>query len=155
MELTLRRRLAAGAATVVALGGAGSGAALACGGDGHDLPAARMAFTLRVAQHGVQFRQPALLRSVTSYLGISRADLAARVAAGETLAQIADATPGKSADGLVAAIVKSARTRLDALVARGALSASVEQRLLARLSEAVRRLVEGRPVVPPRPGSPR
>ena len=157
MELTLRRRLAAGAATVVALGGVGTGTAVACNGpgDGHDVPAAQMAFTLRVAQHGVRFGQPALLRSATADLGISGADLAARLRSGQTLAQIADAIPGKSADGLVDAIVKAARTRLDPLVARGALSASVEQRVLARLTVAIRRLVDGRPVVPPMRGAPR
>jgi hypothetical protein len=76
----------------------------------------------------------------------------AQLRAGKTLAQIADATPGKSASALVAAIVESVRTKLDARVADGRLSAAEEQRLLDRLATRVRFLVDGFPMIPLKPG---
>ena len=48
---------------------------------------------------------------VTTYLGISNIDLLAQLRAGKTLAQIANATSGKSASGLIAALVADAKTR--------------------------------------------
>lgn len=48
---------------------------------------------------------------VTSYLGISTPDLLARLRAGKTLAQIANETSGKSASGLIAALVADAKQR--------------------------------------------
>jgi hypothetical protein len=51
------------------------------------------------------------LEAVTSYLGISNSDLYAQLRAGKTLAQIADATSGKSAAGLIAALVADAKQR--------------------------------------------
>ncbi|HKU59297.1 MAG TPA: hypothetical protein VJP39_06800 [Gaiellaceae bacterium] len=48
---------------------------------------------------------------VTSYLGISNSDLLTQLRAGKTLAQIANATSGKSASGLIAALVADAKQR--------------------------------------------
>lgn len=48
---------------------------------------------------------------VTSYLGISSTELLTQLRAGKTLAQIANATPGKSASGLIAALVADAKQR--------------------------------------------
>src|SRR5207245_9230585 len=59
-----------------------------------------------------------------SYLGLSPARLRADLAAGMTLAQIADATPGKSTRGLIDALIASRRARLAAAVASGRLSAA-------------------------------
>ena len=54
------------------------------------------------------------LQAVTSYLGISADALATQLRAGKTLAQIANATQGKSASGLIDALVADATKRFGA-----------------------------------------
>ena len=56
------------------------------------------------------------LQAVTSYLGISTDALATQLRAGKTLAQIANATQGKSASGLIDALVADATKRFGANV---------------------------------------
>jgi D-Tyr-tRNAtyr deacylase len=51
------------------------------------------------------------LAAASTYLGISQSDLQADLQKGETLAQVANATSGKSASGLIAALVADARSR--------------------------------------------
>jgi energy-converting hydrogenase Eha subunit B len=63
--------------------------------------------------------------------------------AGQTLAQIANATPGKSAAGLVAAIMASLKTKLDAAVTAGKLSATTESAIMTRLNTKVTAVVNG------------
>ncbi len=72
-----------------------------------------------------------------SYLGLSAATLRTDLASGKTLAQIAAGTPGKTADGLKAAVLASAKTRLDAAVASGTITRGQESARLARLSARV------------------
>ena len=69
------------------------------------------------------------LRVVTSYLGITRAQLKAALVSGKDLAQIAQ-EQGKTADGLVAALVAAAKSRLHRA---GHLSAAQEQAILDRM----------------------
>jgi hypothetical protein len=57
--------------------------------------------------HG--FGGPGPLSAAASYLGISQSALATQLQAGKTLAQIANATSGKSAAGLIAALVADAK----------------------------------------------
>jgi energy-converting hydrogenase Eha subunit B len=76
------------------------------------------------------------------YLGLTPQQLHAQLRAGHSLAQIADATPGKSAAGLVAAMVAVARSRLDAAVAAGTLSARAEAKRLAVLPVRLRARLE-------------
>jgi hypothetical protein len=68
------------------------------------------------------------------YLGISAATLRTDLASGKTLAQIAATTPGKTADGLKAAVLATTKSRLDAAVASGAITSAQESTRLARLS---------------------
>jgi len=68
------------------------------------------------------------------YLGISAVTLRTDLASGKTLAQIASTTPGKTADGLKAAVLATAKSRLDAAVASGAITGAQESTRLARLS---------------------
>jgi hypothetical protein len=56
---------------------------------------------------------------VRSYLGLTQAQIHRQLRAGKTLAQIADATPGKSAAGLSAALLQARRSRLEAMVKAG------------------------------------
>lgn len=55
---------------------------------------------------------PGGLDAAATYLGISQSSLATQLQAGKTLAQIANATSGKSAAGLVAALVADAKQHL-------------------------------------------
>src|SRR6266566_7270857 len=107
MRLALKRRLAAaGVAVVVALAGS-AGTALACHGDGARTANA-VTFTTFQGAGGLHYggwlgwngRYDGS-RIVTSYLGLTAAALKADLGAGQTLAQIANATPNKSAQGLV------------------------------------------------------
>lgn len=75
-----------------------------------------------------------------TYLGMSREDLAAARKNGQSLAQIAKAK-GKSVDGLVAAIVAPAKTRLAKAVANGRLTQQRSDEILARLTDRVEKLV--------------
>ena len=80
--------------------------------------------------------------TASTYLGISREDLMARVRAGETLASIANATAGKSRAGLIAAIVAESTAKIDAAVTAGTITAEQATRLKAELTEHATRMVD-------------
>ena len=84
-----------------------------------------------------------LLKAAAQYLQIDRAELAKDVRSGQTLAQIATAR-GKPVDGLEAAMVGAVKTKLDAAVSAGRLSAAQEQTKLARVQKLVDRLVNAK-----------
>ncbi len=77
-----------------------------------------------------------------TYLGRSKAQIRAEVRSGKSLAEIADATPGKSAAGLIEAIVAARKARLAAEVAAGALSQAEESELVSSLDRRVTAKVE-------------
>jgi hypothetical protein len=83
-------------------------------------------------------------KAVASYLGITQAQLRSALVSGQSLAQIAKAH-GKTTDGLVAAIVGVAKTRLDRAVAEKNLTAAQEQAILGRLETVVKTLVTHSP----------
>jgi hypothetical protein len=91
---------------------------------------------------GATVRGP--LAAAASYLGLSGAQLRTELRAGRTLAQIAQATPGRSRAGLIAALLAGRRARLDALVAEGALTAAREQRWLSLLQARIGARVDRR-----------
>ncbi len=78
-----------------------------------------------------------------AYLGITPLQLRDELRSGRTLAQIADATPGKSSTGLLDALVSARKERLDHGVAAGkvtqARAARSEQRLDKRMSALLQR----------------
>jgi hypothetical protein len=74
----------------------------------------------------------------SGYLGVSPSKLSHRVKTGSSLGQIADATPGKSASGLIDAIVAARASKLKKL----GLPASTERARLARYRERTTYLVE-------------
>ena len=86
-------------------------------------------------------RHGALRAAVLSYLGLSRHQLITQMKTGKTLAQIADATPGKSAAGLTEALVNAIKPRLDAAVAAHRLSKKDEATHLTRLETRISRLL--------------
>jgi hypothetical protein len=82
------------------------------------------------------------LRTITSYLGITQAQLQSALASGKSLAQIAQAH-GKTADGLVAALVAVTKARLDKAVAAKHLTAAQEKAILARMQDFIKSAVNG------------
>lgn len=91
------------------------------------------AFVHRIAR--AKLKHPA-----AEYLGMSREELAAARKSGTSLAQLAE-SKGKSVDGLVAAIVAPAKTRLAKAVANGRLTQQRSDEILARLTDRVEKLV--------------
>ena len=79
--------------------------------------------------------RPALLAVALSYLGLERRALRNQLRSGMTLAQVADATPGRSAAGLREAILAAIRQRLDGRVAAHALTAAVAKHRLSHLED--------------------
>jgi len=84
-----------------------------------------------------------LLKAAAQYLQIDRAELHKDVRSGQTLAQIAQAK-GKSVSGLEGAMVAAVKTKLDAAVTAGKITAAREQVVLARVQKAVHRLVSAK-----------
>ncbi len=70
--------------------------------------------------------------AAASYLGLTEAELRTQLESGKTLAQVATAQ-GKSVEGLKQAILTAAKTKLDADVAAGKLTAAQEQTMLDNL----------------------
>ncbi len=83
-----------------------------------------------------------LSAAARDYLGLSRQDLAQQLRDGRSLADIANATPGKSRDGLVAAITSAADARIDQAQAGGKLTADQAAQLKTRVGEMVARFVD-------------
>lgn len=76
------------------------------------------------------------------YLGLTQQELMQQLRAGKSLAAVASATPGKSRDGLVAAITAATDARIDQAQAAGRLTADQAARLKTRVGEAVARIVD-------------
>ena len=77
------------------------------------------------------------LAAAAAYLGTSRGRLAARISAGRTLAQIAAATPGKSAAGVTKAVVASRKRSIAAEAASAGITSATEAALLRNLPRRV------------------
>ena len=92
--------------------------------------------------HFGRFGHVEKLETAASYLGLSEAELRERLADGKTLAEIAKAE-GKSVDGLVQALVKDAKARLDQAVAAGKLTRAEADEIAERLGERITDLVNG------------
>jgi len=88
------------------------------------------------------------LDGAAGYLGLTDEQLRTELESGKTLAQIA-ADHGKSADGLVDALVAAAKKKLDAAVAAGRLTKAEAASMLNGLKERITNLVNGR--LPPHP----
>lgn len=77
-----------------------------------------------------------------SYLGLSGAQIRTELRAGKTLAQIAVAQ-GKTADGLIAALVAAAKAKLANAVSAGRLSSSQEATIESNLQSEITAIVNG------------
>jgi hypothetical protein len=75
------------------------------------------------------------------YLGLSSAQIRSDLLSGQTLAQIANDTPGKSETGLIEAIVATKTQRLEAALSAGRLNKASESARFARLAARVKAAV--------------
>src|SRR5437879_2281452 len=107
------KKLISGAAVILLLGGASAAALTATGQSKR--PNARAA---RPAHAFARLGGGRDLSTAASYLGVSTAQLAGKLNSGQSLAEIADATPGRSAAGLTDALVTAKRAALAAIAAK-------------------------------------
>jgi hypothetical protein len=87
---------------------------------------------------------PGIAGGAASYLGLTDQQLWKQLASGKSLGQIAQAQ-GKSVTGLEAALIASARSRLDQAFKAGRISRAFEARLLTALSQHIRMIVTQKP----------
>ncbi|HEV2922998.1 MAG TPA: hypothetical protein VGW98_03130 [Solirubrobacteraceae bacterium] len=76
------------------------------------------------------------------YLGIGADTLRNDLESGRSLAQIASSTPGKSVEGLKAAILSAKKKRLDQAVSSGSITSQQERERLTRLSSRMEALLQ-------------
>ena len=93
---------------------------------------------------GFGFARGGGLSAAAGYLGLSTSQLITKLQSGQTLAQIADATSGKSVAGLVAAMTAAQKTDLDNAVKAGRLTQAQADSLSAALKDRVTAMVNGR-----------
>ena len=90
--------------------------------------------------------------AAATYLGTTTADLETKMRAGQTLAQIANATAGKSRDGLLNALVADATAKIDAAQKAGTITADQATQLKANLSTRLAQFVDNSGSFPGRRG---
>jgi hypothetical protein len=90
------------------------------------------------------------LDAAASYLGLTDAQLDAKLDSGKTLAQVAK-DQGKSVDGLVAAMKADLKKHLDRAVAAGEITKAQEDQALKDADSRLTNLVNGKFIRPPRP----
>lgn len=83
-----------------------------------------------------------LAGDAAQYLGMKPVDVMTDLKAGKTLAELANAAPGKSRDGLVAALTTDADAKIDAAVADGTLTAEQAATAKQKLSGEIAKLVD-------------
>jgi hypothetical protein len=89
--------------------------------------------------HGVIGDQ---LSDAATYLGTTTDDLRTKMQAGQTLAQIAAATSGKSRDGLVAALTTDAKAKIAAAQTAGTITADQATQLTNDLTTRIANFVD-------------
>jgi hypothetical protein len=93
---------------------------------------------------GPGFGRIGSLSTAADYLGLPTSELLTKLQSGQTLAQIADATSGKSAQGLIEALTKAEQSRLDAAVKSGRITQEQANALGSNLNARVTAMVNGR-----------
>jgi hypothetical protein len=104
-----------------------------------------------IAKHRGAFVRGARIKergAAATYIGITRQELRTELRSGKSLAQIATAH-GKTAAGLVDAMLAPAKARLDKAVQNGRLTQEQESQMLARLQDVLQKVVERTPVALP------
>ncbi|MGZ4335151.1 MAG: hypothetical protein ACXVRJ_12900 [Gaiellaceae bacterium] len=77
------------------------------------------------------------LAAAAAYLGLTESDLATKLQAGKTLAQVADATSGKSASGLIDALVTHDKAELAQAVKDGKLTQAQADQIGTNLKQRI------------------
>ena len=83
------------------------------------------------------------LAAAATYLGVTQANLLTSLGSGKTLAQVADATSGKSAAGLIDALVAAEKTELAAAVTAGRITQAQSDQIATTLKDRVTAHVNG------------
>lgn len=83
-----------------------------------------------------------VLKESASYLGLSADQLKQQLASGKSLGEIANATPGKSRDGLVRDLDDAAAARIKAAVEAGKIKPDQAEQLRTKVDEAIVKLVD-------------
>ena len=94
------------------------------------------------------------LSAAATYLGLSTSQLFTQIQNGKTLAQIANATSGKSASGLVDTMVSAEKTQIEQLVSDGRIARAQADQLESDLKTRVTAMVNGTGFGGPRDGGP-
>ena len=93
------------------------------------------------------------LEAAATYLGTTITDLETKMRAGQSLAQIANATAGKSRDGLLNALTADATAKIDTAQKAGTITADQATHLKSNLAARLAQLVDStRPLFPGRRG---
>jgi hypothetical protein len=108
-NLLMKRKLWMSVAVVAVVAGVAAAAVMAAQPASH--PHARH------AHKGAHHRQGGLLAAAASYLGSNPAQLKSELGSGESLAQIADATSGKSSQGLIGSLEAADKQKLASVAA--------------------------------------
>ncbi|HEY3585400.1 MAG TPA: hypothetical protein VGL90_13610, partial [Casimicrobiaceae bacterium] len=106
---------------------------------GHHARVAAATYTMRhtFGRHHAR----GVLTVASHYLGLSRATIVSKLENGESLAQIANATPNRSDGGLVDAYMAAIKARLDKWVAAGKIASARESAILTRVQPWIVKLV--------------
>jgi hypothetical protein len=83
------------------------------------------------------------LSAAATYLGLGSTDLVTQMQNGKTLAQIANATSGKSSSGLIDAMVSAEETQIEQSVTSGQVTRSQADQIEADLKTRVTAMVNG------------
>lgn len=83
------------------------------------------------------------LTAAATYLGVTETALTTQLQAGKTLAQVADATSGKSTAGLIDALVAAEKTELAAAVTAGTITQAQSDQIASTLTARFTALVNG------------
>ena len=166
METTRNRKLGAVAVGAVALVGVGAALAASKLNSGAHAATAQRGFAAAPQRQGAPpsggpfgrpggfdrdgdrrafgFRGPGGgLSAAATYLGVGETQLFTQLASGKTLAQIANATSGKSASGLIDAMVAAEKSRLAAAVQAGYLTQAMATQIESGMQARVTQLVNG------------
>jgi hypothetical protein len=85
------------------------------------------------------------VRIASRYLGVKARELRAQLRRGRTLAQVAASSPGRSASGLIAALLAARKQLLDRARAAGEITPAVEQHALTTLKQRLTAAVNSPP----------
>jgi len=99
-----------------------------------------------------------LMKAASDYLGVDPKTLLPQLRGGKSLADIANATPGNTSSGLIAALTNAANARVDAAVTANKLTADQAAALKTKIAAEITAFVNRsftKPAPPLRPLGPK